>query len=79
MTLETVSLRKNDTWTLVPWTGQRLVDCRWTYKIKYNAAGNVDRYKARLVAHRFTQTHGIDFGDTFSPIIRIESVRMLLP
>lgn len=75
---EIVSLQKNDTWSLVPWTDQRLVGCRWTYKIKYDAAGNVDRFKARLVARGFTQTHGIDFWDTFSPVIRMESVRMIL-
>lgn len=62
---EIKSLSANGTWTLVPWTGQRLVDCRWTYKIKFDAGGKVDRYKARLVARGFTQRHGWIFGGGF--------------
>lgn len=75
---ELESLHANNTWELVPWTGQRLVDCRWTFKLKLDATGNVNRYKARLVARGFSQTHGVDYTETFSPVIRMESVRTIL-
>ena len=78
MAEEIEALHENKTWELVPNTGQKLVDCRWTYKIKYKASGEVDRYKARLVARGFTQRFGVDYVDTFSPVIRMESVRAIL-
>jgi hypothetical protein len=69
------ALIKNGTWHLVPSArGQNVIDCKWVYKIKYKADGTVDRYKARLVAKGFKQWYGIDYEDTFSPIVKSATI-----
>lgn len=75
---ELKALQDNDTWELVPFENQQLVDNRWTFKIKVDSEGRAVRHKARLVARGFTQVHGVDYWDTFSPVVRMESVRALL-
>lgn len=71
------SLQVNGTWELVAWNGQPLVDNRWTFKAKLDSNGKVDRFKARLVARGFTQQHGVDYWDTYSPVMRMESARII--
>ena len=52
--------------------------CRWVYKYKRDHTGNVVRYKARLVIQGFGQKFGIDFFDTFAPVARMSSIRLVL-
>ena len=55
-----------------------MINCKWFYKIKTYSDGSIERYKARLVAKKFTQEYGIDYEMTFAPFSRISSVRALL-
>ncbi|CAL1391749.1 unnamed protein product [Linum trigynum] len=79
MQKEIDALVANGTWTLEPLPpGKRLIDSKWVYKIKYQPDGSIERFKARLVAKGFTQLEGIDFHDTFAPVAKLVTVRVLL-
>jgi hypothetical protein len=71
MKSEIAALHANSTWSLVPFNpSMKMVGCWWVYKIKHWADGVINRYKARLVAHGFTQQEGIDYLETFSPVVK---------
>ncbi|KAG7571875.1 Reverse transcriptase RNA-dependent DNA polymerase [Arabidopsis suecica] len=76
---ELQALEQNKTWIVesLP-QGKNVVGCKWVFTIKYNPDGSVERYKARLVAQGFTQQEGIDYMDTFSPVAKLASVKLLL-
>lgn len=59
-------------------TVRKIIGNKWAYRVKYNLDGSISKYKARLVAKRHHQTHGIDFFETFSPVIKPCTVRIIL-
>ena len=79
MESEMESLRMNKTWELVELPhGSRPITCRWVFKSKLNPDSSLFKRKARLVVHGYRQKSGIDYEETFAPVVRHESVRTLL-
>jgi hypothetical protein len=72
------AVEKNCTWELADLPrGHSAITLKWVFKLKRDEAGAIIKHKARLVARGFVQREGIDFDDTFAPVARMESVRLL--
>ena len=73
------ALQRQNTWSLVPATPSiNLVGCKWVYKLKLHSDGSIARYKAHLVAKGFHQQPGIDYIETFSPVVKLATIRLIL-
>jgi hypothetical protein len=76
---EMASLDKNEAWDLVEFpTGRNPIGSKWVFKKKLDAEGKVQKYKARLVGKGYSQVEGIDFGEIFSSIAKLTSIRFML-
>jgi hypothetical protein len=69
---------RNEVWHLVPRPNQNVVGTKWVFRNKQDKHGVVTRNKARLVAKGYSQVEGLDFDETYAPVARLESIRILL-
>lgn len=73
------SLLRNETWTMTELPQDRTpIQCKWVFTIKERPNCTTPRYKARLVAKGFIQKPGIDYGETFAPVMKMDSIRIIL-
>jgi hypothetical protein len=79
MVEEMDSLYKNEAWDLVDFpTGRMTIGVKWGFKKKFNVEGKVNKYKSLLVTKGYSQVEGIDFGEIFSHVAKLTSIRFLL-
>ncbi|XP_019238315.1 PREDICTED: uncharacterized protein LOC109218405 [Nicotiana attenuata] len=76
MKVEIQALEDNKTWEVVPLPpNKRAIRCKWVYKIKYTSSREVEKYMARLVAKGYSQKEGLDYQETFSPVVKMVTAR----
>ncbi|KAJ8898746.1 hypothetical protein K2173_004973 [Erythroxylum novogranatense] len=73
------TIEKNQTWVLVDKPShKKAIGVKWEFKLKLNPDGTINKYKARLVVKGYAQQFGVDFSETFAPVARLDTIRMLL-
>ena len=73
------SINKNRTWDLVDKpSGVKIIGLKWVFKVKRNADGTINKFKASLVAKGYVQEHGVDYDEVFAPVARLETIRLLI-
>lgn len=79
MEQELKSLKDMDTWDLVELpTGRKPISTKWVFKVKYQGNGTLDRLKARLVARGHLQKKGVDYEQTYAPVAKMASMKIIL-
>jgi Reverse transcriptase (RNA-dependent DNA polymerase) len=79
MQLEFHAMLQNNTWKLVPPpSDQGVIGCKWIYTVKHKANDTIDQYKVCLIAKEFHQEEGIDYFETFSPVVRPTIIQLIL-
>jgi len=79
MDQEIDAIEKNNTWqlTILPSEAKK-ISVKWIYKTKLNEKGEIEKYKARLVAKEYSQQYGIDYNEVFAPVARWDTIRTIL-
>ena len=77
--LEIAAIEKNQTWELADLPRDKTkIGVKWVYKTKLNEKWKIEKHKARLVAKGFSQQFGVDYGETFAPVARLDTVKTIL-
>ena len=78
MEAELDSLWENEVYEEVPRPSGKVIGTKWVMRVKTDASGNLEKFKARVVAKGFRQVEGVDYEETFAPTVRFESVRAVV-
>lgn len=74
-----MTLESCDTWDLICFIeGRKAIGCKWVYKKKFGANNSLEKYKARLVVKGYSHREGVDFGEIFSHVAKLSSIRLIL-